>query len=321
MEGTFHSRNEVSPQRGTLFLAAGTLLTLLLQWAAVALGPAGVFVNLSVPLPAAYAHMRAGAPIGLGVVLAVASALLAIGDPGGSVAYLLQFGLASALLPWLLRRGWLWDRAIAATLLLLLAAAGITLGGYAATRGVAVTALVDGYVQGEVESALAVYRQAELPEQQLEDLRKVVGQLADFMVRAWPALVTVASGAVLLLTVLLLTALAAGRYQVHGVPFRLWKAPEPLVWLLILAGFSLLYVDGPLQLVSINLLTILLPIYFLQGLAVVTFYFQKKGLPPFMRGLGYLLVAVLNPLPMIVTGVGVFDLWVDFRKPRTKKNT
>lgn len=297
------------------------MLTLLLQWAAVALGPAGVFVNLSVPLPAAYVHMRVGTPIGIAVVLLVAGTLLAVGDPSGSVAYLFQFGLASALLPWLLRRGWFWDRAVAATLLTLLAVAGVVLGGYAASRGVAVSALVEGYVQGEVDTALAVYRQAEVPEQQLEDLSRVVGQMADFMVRAWPGLVTVATGAVLVLTVLLLSRLAAGNYHLPGVPFRLWKAPEHLVWPLILGGFGLLYADGGLRDIAINLLTVLLPVYFLQGLAVVTYYFQRRGLPPFMRGLGYLLLVVLNPLPLIVTGVGVFDLWADFRKPRKAKNT
>jgi hypothetical protein len=38
-----------------------------------------------------------------------------------------------------------------------------------------------------------------------------------------------------------------------------------------------------------------------------------------MRGLGYLLLLVINPFQLLVAGIGVFDLWVDFRKPRIKK--
>jgi hypothetical protein len=29
---------------------------------------------------------------------------------------------------------------------------------------------------------------------------------------------------------------------------------------------------------------------------------------------------LVSPLPMIVTGVGIFDLWADFRKPRLNKD-
>ena len=59
-------------------------------------------------------------------------------------------------------------------------------------------------------------------------------------------------------------------------------------------------------------------LYFLQGLAVVSSFLQRKKYPPAIKGLIYLLVFILNPLPMIITGVGVFDLWIDFRRPRNK---
>jgi len=306
-------------RQGVLFLAAGTLVTLLLQVAAGALGPAGIFLNLSIPLPAAYVHMRRGILSGGGVVVLTTAALFASGEATGALGYLLQFGLASVILPLLLRRGWPWDRAVAGTLLAVLFAAGIALAGYGASRSVAVTELVDRYVHGEVESVLALYQQADIPPAQLEELRTVVRHMADFLVNAWPALMAVVTGAILLLMVLILSALAAGRYEVPGGAFRLWKVPEKLIWLLILAGFGMLYAPGLAQRLALNVLTVLLPLYFLQGLAVISYYFQHKRISPVFKGLGYLLIVVLNPLPIIVTAVGVFDLWADFRKPRIKK--
>lgn len=309
----------MASNQGILSLAAGALATVLLLWAAGALGPAGALLNLVVPLPAAYVHMRRGALMGCGAVTLAAFVLLIIGDQGGALAYLLQFGLASMFLPFLLRRNWPWDRAVAGTLLILLAAGGVTLAAYSAARGLPVTELVVRYVDREVESALAIYQQANLPEDQLEELRAMILQMADFLVRAWPALVTVGTAAVLLINVLMLSALARGGYEVPGVHFRSWKAPELLVWPLILSGFGLLYAQGLVESISLNVLTLLLPIYFFQGLAVVTYYFQKRGVPPFFRGLGYLLVTVLSPLPLMVVAVGVFDLWADFRKPKIRK--
>lgn len=305
--------------QGVISLAAGTLVTIILQWAVGVLGPAGIFINLSIPLPAAYAYMRRGLPAGGGIVVLTTVALFAIGEAAGALGYLLQFGLASLVLPFLLRRRWPWDRAVAGALVLILLVAGIVLAGYGVSRSIAVTELVNRYVHGEVESALALYQKADIPPAQLEELRNVVKHMADFLINAWPALMVVVTGAILLLTVLILSTLAAGRYEVPGVPFRLWKAPEKLIWLLILAGFGMLYASGLSQRVALNVLTVLLPLYFLQGLAVLTYFFQHKGITPFFRGLGYLLVVVLNPLPLIVTAVGVFDLWADFRKPRIKK--
>jgi uncharacterized protein YybS (DUF2232 family) len=319
LEALLQRPDRLTGSRGALLLAAGTLVTIVLQWAAGALGPAGIFINLSIPLPAAYALMRRGALVGSGIVVLSTAALFASGGAPGALGYLLQFGLASLTLPYLLRRGWPWDRAVAGALLLVLFVAGLVLAGYGVSRGVAVTELVNRYVHGEVESALALYQKADIPQEQLEELRTVVRHMADFLVSAWPALMVAVTGAILLLMVLILSALSAGRYEVPGIPFRLWKAPEKLIWLLILAGFGVLYAPGPAQRVALNVLTILLPLYFLQGLAVLAYFFQRKGIPPFLKGLGYLLVVVLNPLPLILTAVGVFDLWADFRKPRIKK--
>ena len=67
-----------------------------------------------------------------------------------------------------------------------------------------------------------------------------------------------------------------------------------------------------------NLLVVLLPVYFLQGLAVVSFFLQRREVSPLMRALSYMILFALNPFQLIVAGIGVFDLWIDFRKPRVK---
>lgn len=307
--------------RQGLFLLGAGALTLGLQWIAALLGAFGFFANLLVPLPAAYAQMRCGLPVGIGVVALTTSILVGGGNSGGAIAYLVQFGVASVVLPFLLRRRWPWDRAVAGSLAVAVMVAALTFGGYAASRGATVGELAEGYVQGEVDSALSIYRQADLPEDQRAELTAMAQRMGDLLLRAWPALAVAATGAILLLTVLLLKALACGHYEVPGLPFRFWAAPEPLIWPLILAGFGMVFAEGPLQTVALNFLVILIPVYFLQGLAIISFYFERKAVPPFVRGFGYLLATILNPLPLIVTGMGVFDLWADFRKPRIKKKS
>ncbi len=302
-----------------LYLLGGTLLTVFLQIAAGSLGLAGIFLNLLVPLPAAAAQIRKGAPVGAGIVLLTSASLVPLGGMAAAAAYLLQFGLGSFVLPLLLRRGWGWDRAVAGALGVILLFSGVSLGGYVAYHGFPATAKVQEYVKHELDQALALYQKGNVPPDQALQLKKAAQQTAAFLARTYPALAVVVSGVILLFLTLALPRISSGTFALPGVPFPYWKAPEALIWILILAGFGMVFTSGVLKTVVLNLLIVLLPVYFLQGMAIVSYYFRKRGISPMFRTLGYLLVTVLNPFPLIVTGIGVFDLWADFRKPRIKK--
>lgn len=302
-----------------LYLLGGTLLSVLLQVAAGNLGLAGILLNLFVPLPAAIAQLRKGTLVGGGIVLLTAAAVVPLGGVSASAAYLLQFGLGSFVLPLLLRRGWSWDKAVAAALALILAVSGISLGAYVAYRGVSVTAKVQQYVNGEMNHAMALYKKGHISSDQVQQLQQATRETAAFLVKTYPALAVVVSAALLLFLVFALIRLSPGGFAPAGVSFPYWKAPEPLIWLLIAAGFGMIFSAGATKIAALNLLVVLLPVYFLQGLAIINYYFRKRGLPPMFRVFGYFLLTVLNPFPLIVTGIGVFDLWADFRKPRIKK--
>ncbi|MBE0597276.1 MAG: DUF2232 domain-containing protein [Desulfuromonadales bacterium] len=304
----------------TTYLLAGSLVTLALQLAAGLLGPLGLMFNLVVAVPAAYAGMRQGAAVAAGIVALTSAVLVLVGGPGGAFAYLLQFGLASWLLPFLLRRGWSWGKALVTSLLAVCGASGATLVGYSLLQGTAVGLLVAGYVQGEIDRALGIYTEAGISGEQLAELEVLTRQMADFLLQAWPALAVVAIGALLLLLLLLLWAFSSGRYEIPGPALRQWKVPENFIWPLIAGGAGIVLGGDWVQRIALNLLVLVLPIYFLQGLAIVQHYFWKRNTSPFLRRLGYVLIAVLNPLPLIVTGLGVFDMWIDFRKPRIKKS-
>ena len=85
------------------------------------------------------------------------------------------------------------------------------------------------------------------------------------------------------------------------------------------------YFTGPESLIvwiwlAVILLLVILSLYFLQGLAIVRYYFGVKGTPSILRGMGYFMLLAYFPLRLLLAGVGVFDLWIDFRKPRIRKD-
>ena len=306
-------------RRRLLFTAGGAIGTLMLVYLASSLGPAGIFISLFIPLPVAFVVLRSGVLPGLGAIVLAVAGLLAAQETAGVASYLLQFSLGSLLLPLLLRRGWPWDKALATSIITVVMVAAAAILGFALWRGLSVQALMTEYIQGEVKQALALYSEPDLTTAQLAEYRQIVQRTGEFLVQAYPGLALVMAGFIQGLTLLGLVALGRGRLLLAGPSFRQWRAPESLIWLLIAGGFGTFLVNGWPARLAINLLTVLLPVYFLQGLAVVSFFFARNGISPLFRAVGYLLLTVLNPLPLIVTGIGVFDLWANFRKPRIKK--
>ncbi|VAX32794.1 hypothetical protein MNBD_NITROSPINAE05-1263 [hydrothermal vent metagenome] len=92
--------------------------------------------------------------------------------------------------------------------------------------------------------------------------------------------------------------------------------PDFLIWMLILSAASLFFIGSSLGALGINLFALVLLTYFFQGLAV-TVHILKRKKAHFAIWALVLFMIVIQPLLMgFVIGLGVFDIWVDFRKIR-----
>jgi len=302
-----------------LYTVVGIGFTLLCLLGVNWIGPIGAFLNLLTPSFAAYLSMRFGLRTGIVVVVVTSLLLLQLATMYTLVAYLGMFGIGSLLLPLVLRQGIPWDRAILysttgaviATLLMMLLTVVMT--------GVSLQGLVDQSIQAEVEQAMQLYSDSGLTESQLQEMQAVTNNLAAFIAESFYGLFLTAVLAVQVVCLLTLQFVRRTYYQIAGVPFDQWRLPQVMIWILIIAGFSLMVPVDAVAKVGYSLLVVLLPLYFFQGMAVVSSFMKRKAYPPLVKGLIYTLLLILNPLPIVVTSVGVFDLWVDFRRPRQKK--
>ncbi|MBN2428127.1 MAG: YybS family protein [Deltaproteobacteria bacterium] len=306
-------------QRGLLFIAVGVAATLLLVMAAERLPWFSLPLSLLVPFPAVYVHMVGGVWPGGGIIVLCFGILAALGGMGEAGGYLLQFGVGSFVLPFLLKRKWAWDRAVATTVAVVMLGTFISLTGYALYHDQNMGHLVEEYVGGQLEQARQIAKGSNFTPEQREELTLVLEKAGEFIRDTYPALALVTTAGALLFMLLLLNSFPATAGDIHGCAFRAWSVTPWLIWVLIAGGFGLAFGTGLVKILALNILVVLLPIYFVQGLALVAFFFWKKKFAPWFRTLGYVLILTINPLPVLVTGLGVFDLWVDFRKPRIKK--
>ena len=302
-----------------LSIVGGVAFTLLLQVAAGSLGPAGFMLVILVAVPAAYVYMRFGPVAGCSVVVLSAVGSFLLGGMVNSINYFLQFGLVALLLPYLLKRGWSWDRAALMSVGVIVLGSFLLLAGYASMSGTTVSAWIDSYANAQVEQVMELYASADLEAEKLQELKSVVEQMADYLRYSYAGAAFLVTGLLTLILLWILSAAQKTDYSIPGIAFATWKAPELLIWPLIAAGFGFAFIEGDLRQVSVNLLIAILPIYFLQGMAIVTHYFNRRQVSPVMRWVFYMLmVFLLQPISMVITSIGVFDLWIDFRKPRVK---
>ena len=132
--------------------------------------------------------------------------------------------------------------------------------------------------------------------------------------RLLPGLLVANTGLVAWLNVVLvrqLAVVATGRKP--EPPLYHFALPEWLIFGALGAGFMMFLPVARLRFISLNLLLVLVVLYFCQGVAVVAAWFNRLGLPRILRVIGYPLM-FLNPLFFLIITLGVLDLWLDFRR-------
>jgi uncharacterized protein YybS (DUF2232 family) len=76
----------------------------------------------------------------------------------------------------------------------------------------------------------------------------------------------------------------------------------------------MLFPASAAKLLGINILLIAMTIYFFQGMGIVSFFFEKKKVPRIFKILLYSLIALQQLALIAVIGIGLFDMWFNFRK-------
>jgi hypothetical protein len=184
-----------------------------------------------------------------------------------------------------------------------------------------VMALVSGYVATNLKLSLELYKGIGIPQETIDTIAASLDQIQYVLVRILPSM---AAASVLFVA---WTNLIAARpiMQRRGLfypdfgPLNHWRSPEPMVWGVIGCGLIMFLPNTGVRLIGVNGLLVLLTIYFIQGIAIVSFYFEKKNLPRVVRVLLYTMIAFQQLLLLIVIGIGLFDMWINFRKIDTNK--
>ena len=299
------------------FLALAS--TLLLLVSGVILPAAGVIFIPFVPQPVLSFGLKYGAGLGVGILFGALLILLVLAGEALTFVYAV-FAIMTGLLFWLLGRLRSVEYLVTGVAAAMLSAAGGLLLYFYGSWGAMIQDL-RGSLMDHLTTALRVHEKLGFPQESLNLFREKIPEIVEQMLQLLPGLLFVSLCLIVLLNLLFLCRRFPDRRAqwLSIETFREWKCPEHVIWPFIASGFVLFVPAGdPLTIVAVNILLITAVCYFVQGLAVVAYFFHKNNVPRFLRSATYILIIFQQMFTVLVAALGLFDLWGDFRRLKKK---
>ena len=298
-------------------LLSGIALTSLICTLSISIPVLGFICFLVIPLPAVYYRIRLGTK--KTVIVTFCSLIFLLFLSGGLSADLL-FVAGMLLLGFsmgeFVEKNLPVEKIIgyACGIVLLAGTFGLALYGNISNLGL--VRVVSDYISKNLELTLALYVSMGMPEESIMMLSNSMEQITYVLVRILPSLC--AAGLLFSAWLNLLLAkrvLRTEKYSYQAfVRLSAWKAPDFLVWGVIGCALMLLLPGSFLKMLGLNGVVVFTIIYFFQGIAIISFYFEKKKIPVAIRVLLYGTIIIQQIFILAIAGIGFFDVWANFRQ-------
>jgi len=271
------------------------------------------------PLPIAYFYTRLGRPQGLlyfASSVFVAWFSLQYAGVEGNISFFVVIGALGILLPEFMRRNWGIEKTVMASVASVLTLAFALLLYYSWRLATPAMQLIETHIHESLQYSIKFYAEFGMSSEQIESIKENVPEITKTILGLLPSMVVVSASFLAWINVLMMRFL----FQKTQTPcpdygdLARWKIPDWLVWFVIASGGMTLLPLPEIKLVGFNGLIIFLFVYLLQGFSIVHFFFKKKSVPRFLRTIFYLFLFVYQTLLLVVATVGLFDIWIDFRK-------
>jgi len=304
-------------------IAIGIAITSILFAVSIKSPVLGFFCTFLVPLPTLFYRSKFGRKIGTAVPgFTIIALIIVLGRFSFDVFFFIELLLIGFVLSELIELKLSIEKTFIYACTVVLFSSILFVLFYSNITGIQIGSLVSAYIVKNLELTLELYRNIGMPEENIHMISSSMESFQYVLIRIIPALVVALTLFIIWTSMMLSKPLLKTKnlfYPDFG-RLNLWKAPEYLVWITISCGILLLIPDKAVRLMGINGILILMTIYFFQGMAIVSFYFEKKQFPRLLRFFFYSLIAIQQVILLIVVILGFFDVWFNFRKLELKKS-
>lgn len=176
--------------------------------------------------------------------------------------------------------------------------------------------ILKAYITTSIKEGIDLYSRMEVSPEQISYIKENADILIAFLTYTSPALAIIGITLIVWLNVISARDILIMN-NLHCPSFgdlTAWKTPEWCVWAFIISGMCVIVPVTVLKWAGINGLMVCLMVYFIQGIAIIAYFFKAKRIPRFLRYIFYMLLVFQQYLLIPVILLGLFDLWLNFRK-------
>ena len=284
----------------------------------------GFFFSLFIPLPILFYRSKLGRTTGIIVyILSIIIMIVMTGSISLDIFFFAELLLLGFVLSELFEMRLSIDKTISYACASVLITGIVILFFYSNLSNTGIYTLASEYISRNLELTMAMYESLGVPEESIHVISNSMEKIHYVLIRIIPAMLISLTLFVSWTNLLIAKPLLKAKniFFPDFDSLKLWKAPEFMVWLFIGCGVMLILPDNSFKILGLNGLIILMTIYFFQGIAIVSFYFEKKNVPRIFRIFLYSVLALQQLVLLSVIGLGFFDMWINFRKLGVKKES
>lgn len=305
-------QQEAGRLRNIILLAAGiVILALFVPFVSL-------FILFFLPLPVMLLRIVTPDIRYLAAILVLI--LVPLGIFSGWAGWDMIFCASMLLYGYIMGEGWRTGRSresfVALGVLFSMALWALGLVFFSWTAGLNPLAFLEEQVAMALKSVFDMYEEVGVPAEVLAAWKDAAPVVQYRMARLFPAMVAALQILVGWLNLLLARDLARrmGVFAPDLGIFRNWGVPRIFMWGVIGSGFFFMIPFSLLRILGLSGLLLLFVLYFLQGMAVIAFFFHAKNISLLARVPAYTLIAVQPVLFVPVFILGLCDTWFNFRK-------
>jgi uncharacterized protein YybS (DUF2232 family) len=182
----------------------------------------------------------------------------------------------------------------------------------------------ENQLQVSAQEYLKALKASGAEQEELDFMKGIADQYTPLLARAFPGFLVVASLFAAVVNFAVIRSLWSRFYRpdyFEGVDLSRWMLPDQLVWGFIASALVVFMTGGALQAVGMNVMMVVLVLYFLQGMAIALHILRAKNAHWIFTAVVVFLGLTQPMLTGLAIGLGLFDVWADFRKLRPRPET
>ncbi len=279
----------------------------------------GVLAEMLTPLPLILIYLQRGKVMGLLSVLVVFFMLLGLVGAPEAIIFFIEYAVMAIVMAETIRLRFEFEKTVfygaLASSVLSIAFMFIMITGNEGTPG----KFLEKQFHDEIEKYIEKLEKANESPNVIDELRDYRDKVSQVLAKALPGLIAVGSLLVALMNYLLFKGIWSRFYSsddVNSVNLTQWNIPDSWVWVFILAAGSFFIGVPAIETVALNFLIIFSAFYFIQGVSVSISFLRSKGIHKALWVLFFIIVLTQPLFIIMIIGLGLFDIWGDFRKVR-----